>query len=313
MKKLAVSLWAESLKVRKSRVFWISLVFFIFIAFMMGLMMYIQKHPELSEKLGLIGTKASILDLGENDWQSYFGLLIEILAGVGLIGFGFVTAWVFGREYTDHTLKDILAMPVSRTSIVISKLIVVVVWSLLLSAGIFRICPYFRTYGRSFTVVAIRLFAFPFYLHDGEPAFDPSLHPGGLHHVLRRRNPSAFRAHHPDHDHGQFFRPRRPGPILSLVDPRAFRRFLCFGHRSAEPGQFHHPLRNEPGRIGGYRAVPALMPTINSACKKTPIAALCSTSKNSHLRIVNSCFSVIASLALDVFLSSTAKKHEFSF
>ena len=103
-------------------------------AFMMGLMMFIQKHPELIKKLGLIGTKASMLNLGESDWQNYFGLLIEILAGVGLIGFGFVTAWVFGREYSDRTLKDILALPVSRSSIVISKLIVIVVWSLLLSA-----------------------------------------------------------------------------------------------------------------------------------------------------------------------------------
>ncbi|HYW94614.1 MAG TPA: ABC transporter permease, partial [Bacteroidales bacterium] len=42
--------------------------------------------------------------------------------------------WVFGREYTDHTLKDILALPVSRSSIVISKIIVVIAWSILLSA-----------------------------------------------------------------------------------------------------------------------------------------------------------------------------------
>jgi len=134
MKHLGITIWAESLKVRKSRVFWISFMFFVFIAFMMGLMMFIQEHPELIEKLGLIGTKASMLNLGGSNWQSYFSLLIEILAGVGLIGFGFVTTWVFGREYTDHTLKDILALPVSRSSIVISKIIVVIAWSILLSA-----------------------------------------------------------------------------------------------------------------------------------------------------------------------------------
>ena len=52
MKSLQVTFWAESLKVRKSKVFWISIGFFVFVAFMMGLIMFIQKHPEVSQKLG---------------------------------------------------------------------------------------------------------------------------------------------------------------------------------------------------------------------------------------------------------------------
>jgi ABC-2 type transport system permease protein len=138
MKSIGVTLWAESLKVRKSKVFWLSIVFFIFISFMMGLIMFIQEHPEISQKLGLIGTKAAMLRFGEPNWKNYLVLLLQGIGAIGLIGFGFITSWVFGHEYSENTLKDILALPVSRSSIVISKLIVVLVWSILL-AGIFVI------------------------------------------------------------------------------------------------------------------------------------------------------------------------------
>ena len=55
------------------------------------------------------------------------------MAGVGLVGTGFVTSWIFGREFSDHTIKDILALPVSRVYIVLSKFIMVVLWSVVLS------------------------------------------------------------------------------------------------------------------------------------------------------------------------------------
>jgi len=139
MKSLAATLWVESLKIRKSGVFLATFVFFIFVPAMMSLIMFVQKYPEISGKLGMIGDKAALLRFGEPDWQIYFRLLIEGMAGVGLVGIGFVTTWVFGREFSDHTLKDILALPVSRVYIVLSKFIMVVVWFLLLSLEYFVI------------------------------------------------------------------------------------------------------------------------------------------------------------------------------
>jgi ABC-2 type transport system permease protein len=97
---------------------------------MMGLMFLIQKHPELAAKLGLVGTKASMLRLGKADWTAYLGFLTQGMAAIGLIGFGFVTSWVFGREYSDRTCKEILALPVKRSYIVISKFAVVGIWSI---------------------------------------------------------------------------------------------------------------------------------------------------------------------------------------
>jgi ABC-2 type transport system permease protein len=132
MKLIAATFVTECIKLRHSKILWITVLFFTFIPLMMGLMFFVQKHPEIASKLGMIGTKATILRLGNADWQAYLGFLIQGMAGVGLIGFGFVTSWVFGREYADHTVKDILALPVPRWSFVLSKFFVVTIWSLLL-------------------------------------------------------------------------------------------------------------------------------------------------------------------------------------
>ncbi len=102
---------------------------------MMGLMMFVAKNPEIAAKLGLIGTKSKLF--GQNDWNGYLGLIIQTITSLGLIGFGFVSSWVFGREYSDRTIKDILALPVPRSSIVISKFLVIFLWCILLSLILF--------------------------------------------------------------------------------------------------------------------------------------------------------------------------------
>jgi len=131
MKNLGVALWAEYMKVRRSGILLATMLIFTIIPLMLGLIMYIAAHPDIAEKLGIIGTKAGLF--GASDWFGYIGLLKQTIATIGLIGFGFVTTWVFGREYLDRTLKDILALPVSRNMIVPAKLLIAAAWSLLLS------------------------------------------------------------------------------------------------------------------------------------------------------------------------------------
>jgi len=137
MKNIFSAIWAESLKIYRSKILWITILAFVFIPFMMGVLMFVVKNPEFSSKLGMIGTKAAMLRFGNVDWQIYFGLLNQIIAGVGLIGFAFVTSWVFGREYSDRTVKDLLALPTPRSSIVLSKFTVVAIWCVLLSFILF--------------------------------------------------------------------------------------------------------------------------------------------------------------------------------
>ncbi|MEV0143917.1 MULTISPECIES: ABC transporter permease [unclassified Nonomuraea] len=35
-----------------------------------------------------------------------------------------IAIWLFGREFSDHTAKDLLALPTSRTAIVAAKFVV---------------------------------------------------------------------------------------------------------------------------------------------------------------------------------------------
>jgi ABC-2 type transport system permease protein len=137
MKNLNSALYAEYLKIRKSTVLFITLIFFTIIPLMIGLMMFVSKNPDIASKLGIVGTKAKLFS--ENDWQGYFGLLCQSMASVGLIGFGFVTSWVFGREHTDRTMKDLLALPVPRSSIVLAKFISSFVWCILLALVVYSV------------------------------------------------------------------------------------------------------------------------------------------------------------------------------
>ena len=139
MKSIGVSLWVEILKIRKSNMFCATILVFIFVPVMMGLLMFVQIHPEIASKLGMIGNKASMMRFGEPNWQNYFTILVQGFAAVGVIGIGFVASWVFGREFSEHTIKDILVLPISRSDIVISKFIVVLIWSVILSLVYFSI------------------------------------------------------------------------------------------------------------------------------------------------------------------------------
>jgi ABC-2 type transport system permease protein len=135
MKNLNAALWAEYMKIHRSKILWITILLFAFIPSMMGLMIYIVRHPEISAKLGLMAAKASLFNV--SDWPAFIGILCQFVAALGLIGFGFVTAWVFGREYTERTIKDILALPISRSYIVFAKFVIVFAWSVILIIVLF--------------------------------------------------------------------------------------------------------------------------------------------------------------------------------
>jgi len=131
MKGFAAAFWSEFLKTRRSVILWITLVIFAFMALMMGLFVYLARNPDLVSNSAILNAKTSVL--GKTDWPGYFMLLYQMVAAIGLIGFGFVFSWLFGREYSDHTIKDLLALPVSRDTIVWAKYVIAVIWSIILS------------------------------------------------------------------------------------------------------------------------------------------------------------------------------------
>lgn len=126
--------WAEGLKIVRSQMFVILLFVFGFVPLICGFFMYILKDPAAARQAGLLGAKANLMGLGQADWPSLLNLLNLSVSQAGIVGFSFITSWVFGREFSDRTLKDLLVLPLSRASIVWAKFSLVGLWSLLLGA-----------------------------------------------------------------------------------------------------------------------------------------------------------------------------------
>ena len=108
MRELAQAVYVELLKIRRSGVLLFTTLGFALLPLVGGFFMIVLKDPELAQRVGLISTKARML-AGAADWPTYLELLAQALAVGGIILFGFIGSWVFGREYADHTVKDLLA------------------------------------------------------------------------------------------------------------------------------------------------------------------------------------------------------------
>ena len=129
MTNFTSALWAEMLKMVRSKVPLFTTLGFLMAPLAGGLFMIILKDPEAARSMGLISTKAQIT-VGTADWPAFFGLITQAVAAGGMVLFSIITIWVFGREFSDHTVKELLALPTSRETIVTAKFIVVIVWSL---------------------------------------------------------------------------------------------------------------------------------------------------------------------------------------
>jgi ABC-2 type transport system permease protein len=99
----------------------------------MAFLIFASKNPEISQKLGLISVKANLVAYSATDWPAFLALFGQIIAAGGFFLFVLAVSWVFGREFADGTLKDMLAVPVQRSSILLAKFIVVAAWSAMLT------------------------------------------------------------------------------------------------------------------------------------------------------------------------------------
>ena len=136
MNAFLAALWAETLKARRSKITLLTAVGFLLLPFAGGLFMIILKNPAQARAMGLISTKAQ-LTAGVADWPSFFGMLSQGIAAGGAILFALITAWVFGREFSDHTAKELLALPTPRWVIVGAKFVLIALWILGLTLLIF--------------------------------------------------------------------------------------------------------------------------------------------------------------------------------
>jgi ABC-2 type transport system permease protein len=136
MNAFFAALWAETLKARRSKITLLTAAGFLLLPFAGGLFMVIMKNPEQFRAMGLLSTKAQLTGIVA-DWPSFLGMLLQGVAGLGALLFAIITAWIFGREFSDHTVKELLALPTPRGTIISSKFVLTAIWALGLTLMVF--------------------------------------------------------------------------------------------------------------------------------------------------------------------------------
>ena len=129
MNAFFAAFYAEALKARRSRMPLFTAAGFSLAPLVGGLFMIILKNPEQARALGLISLKAQLVG-GVADWPTYFSIVSQGIAVGGAVVFALITAWVFGREFSDHTAKELLALPAPRGAIVAAKFALTALWIL---------------------------------------------------------------------------------------------------------------------------------------------------------------------------------------
>ena len=137
MNNLSDMVWVELRKAIRSRMPLGTALGSLFMPLGIAFLIFVSKNPEISQKLGLVSAKANLMAYSATDWPTYLGLFGQIIAAGGFFLFVLIISWMFGREFTDGTLKDMLAVPVQRSSILLAKFTVVAVWSAVLAMVIF--------------------------------------------------------------------------------------------------------------------------------------------------------------------------------
>jgi ABC-2 type transport system permease protein len=128
-------LLTEFLKLRRSKVTWLTFVAFALAPLGIALLMWIVREPDRAARLGLLGAKANLAGL-EATWPVYAAILIQVVGTAGLLFLAFIVAYLFGREYSEGTAKNLLALPVKRHWFVAAKFVVAAVWWVVLSLAV---------------------------------------------------------------------------------------------------------------------------------------------------------------------------------
>jgi ABC-2 type transport system permease protein len=132
MNNQILALKAELLKSKHSIIFLISFIAFAIVPVMGGIFMLVMQNPEAMAKANLLNTKMEMMKVTA-DWKALFMILTQGMGIGGIMIFGFIASWLFGREYSDNTVKDLLSLPIAKATIVNAKYIVYLLWAVSLA------------------------------------------------------------------------------------------------------------------------------------------------------------------------------------
>lgn len=106
----------EFIKLKRSKIFLLTILGAIFPSFLMF----------LSERFGEFAETVSFQTF-LNVTNMYMSVIFVILL------FTIIISYLFGREYNEHTLKTIITAPTSRTTFILSKYLMFLVWILIIT------------------------------------------------------------------------------------------------------------------------------------------------------------------------------------
>jgi bacitracin transport system permease protein len=112
-------LQCEFMKLRRSKMLFICILG----AMVTPFMIFVEILKKRSDEPGYVYTYYAICSNSNFYMILLFGLLVYTV----------FAAYIFSREYTDQTLKNILTIPVSKDLLLISKFLVLMLWCVLLS------------------------------------------------------------------------------------------------------------------------------------------------------------------------------------
>jgi len=112
-------LYTELLKMKRAHMVWVSIVGASAAPIMMfvGFLNTISKDPNASVTFEL----------------SFYNTNLYVMLLIGTLLYGVITAYLFHREYAEDTLKNLLTIPVSKTSLIVSKCLMLLLWIMMLT------------------------------------------------------------------------------------------------------------------------------------------------------------------------------------
>jgi len=134
MKGQIQAIEAERVKLKHAVITRVTFIAFSLAPVMGGVFMLILRNPEALAKSGALNQKAQFMGFSA-DWNAYLMILKQAMGVGGILIFGFVASWIFGREYSDGTAKDLLALPTSRTRILNAKFMIYGAWCFALAVS----------------------------------------------------------------------------------------------------------------------------------------------------------------------------------
>lgn len=129
------ALGTETTKFLRSRAPWATAAAFLLPVALAALFAAASDTPPLGDKSRALGITP--------DWPGFHTALMQIDAAGGFLLFGTLVTWMFGREFSDRTALDLLALPTSRTAIIFAKFTVTTAW--LLSLAILQTAAWLAT------------------------------------------------------------------------------------------------------------------------------------------------------------------------